>query len=162
MPVGSGAQDLEGVVHRLQGDAALEQDAQPPDDLVGPLREVGEGALADLAVLGKDSRSRTAGGEFRLGTRSMYMGIMVTDMLNHVNMHTESLHGYSIRMPKSTRVFRLQHVNRDNRPDSAPNFGLSAENEALQRQSERLDVLATRLAEYFGKSAVVGPPGLRI
>ncbi len=50
MPVGSGAQDLEGVVHRLQGDAALEQDAQPPDDLVGPLREVGEGALADLAV----------------------------------------------------------------------------------------------------------------
>ncbi len=28
MPVGVGAQDLEGVAHRLQGDAAPEQDAQ--------------------------------------------------------------------------------------------------------------------------------------
>ncbi len=61
-------------------------------------------------------------------TRSMYMGIMVTDMLNDVKMHTESSHGYSIRMPKSTQVFRLQHVNRDNRPDSVPNFGLTQSN----------------------------------
>ncbi len=61
MPVGSGAQDLEGVVHRLQGDAALEQDAQPPDDLVGPLREVGEGALADLAVLAEGLAQQDGG-----------------------------------------------------------------------------------------------------
>jgi len=39
---------------------------------------------------------------------------------------------------------------------------LSAENEVLQRQIERLDVLATRLAEYFGTSAVARPRGLRI
>ncbi len=39
---------------------------------------------------------------------------------------------------------------------------LSTENEALQRQIERLDVLATRLAEYFGTSAVARPRGLRI
>ena len=39
---------------------------------------------------------------------------------------------------------------------------LSAENEVLQRRIERLDVLATRLAEYFGTSAVARPRGLRI
>ena len=39
---------------------------------------------------------------------------------------------------------------------------LSAENEVLQRQIERLDVLATRLAEYFGTSAVARPHSLRI
>ncbi len=39
---------------------------------------------------------------------------------------------------------------------------LSGENEVLQRQIERLDVLATRLAECFGTSAVARPRGLRI
>ena len=39
---------------------------------------------------------------------------------------------------------------------------LSTENEVLQRQIERLDELATRLAEYFGTSAVARPRGLRI
>jgi len=39
---------------------------------------------------------------------------------------------------------------------------LSTENEALQRQIERLDTLATRLAEYFGTSAVARPRSLRI
>ena len=38
----------------------------------------------------------------------------------------------------------------------------SGENEALQQRIERLDVLATRLAEYFGTSAVARPRGLRI
>ena len=36
---------------------------------------------------------------------------------------------------------------------------LSTENEVLQRRIERLDVLATRLAEYFGTSAVARPSG---
>ncbi len=36
---------------------------------------------------------------------------------------------------------------------------LSEENEVLQRRIERLDVLATRLAEYFGTSAVARPRG---
>ncbi len=39
---------------------------------------------------------------------------------------------------------------------------LSAENEALQRQIERLDEQMTRLAEYYGTSAVARPRGLRI
>ena len=39
---------------------------------------------------------------------------------------------------------------------------LSEENEALQRQIERLDGQVTRLAEYYGTSAVARPRGLRI
>ena len=39
---------------------------------------------------------------------------------------------------------------------------LSAENEALQRQIEQLDGQVTRLAEYYGTSAVARPRGLRI
>ena len=39
---------------------------------------------------------------------------------------------------------------------------LSAENEALQRRIERLDGQVTRLAEYYGTSAVARPRGLRI
>ncbi len=36
---------------------------------------------------------------------------------------------------------------------------LSAENEALQRQIERLDVLVTRLAEYYGTSTAARTRG---
>ena len=50
MPVGAGAQDLEGVVHGLQGHASLEQDAEPPGEFVGPLRQVGQSTLPDLAA----------------------------------------------------------------------------------------------------------------
>ena len=39
---------------------------------------------------------------------------------------------------------------------------LSGENEVLQRRIEQLDVLATRLAEYFETSAVARPRGHRI
>ena len=39
---------------------------------------------------------------------------------------------------------------------------LSEENETLQRQVERLDGQVTRLAEYYGTSAVARPRGLRI
>ncbi len=39
---------------------------------------------------------------------------------------------------------------------------LSGENDTLRRQIERLDVQVTRLAEYFGTSAVARPRGLRI
>ena len=38
----------------------------------------------------------------------------------------------------------------------------SGENEVLQRQIERLDGQVTRLAEYYGTSAVARPRGLRI
>ena len=39
---------------------------------------------------------------------------------------------------------------------------LSAENDTLRGQIERLDVQVTRLAEYYGTSAVARPRGLRI
>ena len=39
---------------------------------------------------------------------------------------------------------------------------LSTENEVLQRRIERLDGQVTRLAEYYGTSAVARPRGLRI
>ena len=39
---------------------------------------------------------------------------------------------------------------------------LNEENEALQRQIERLDGQVTRLAEYYGTSAAARPRGLRI
>ena len=39
---------------------------------------------------------------------------------------------------------------------------LSAENDTLRRQIERLDEQVTRLAEYYGTSAVARPRGLRI
>ena len=49
--VGLGAHDVERIVEGGDGEAALEQDAQTFDDMCGPLGEVGEGALLDLAVL---------------------------------------------------------------------------------------------------------------
>ncbi len=56
------------------------------------------------------------------------------------------------RRRQSEQVEALrQHVDR-----------LSEENEALQRQIERLDGQVTRLAEYYGTSAVARPRGLRI
>ena len=39
---------------------------------------------------------------------------------------------------------------------------LSAESDTLRRQIERLDGQLTRLAEYYGTSAVARPRGLRI
>ena len=39
---------------------------------------------------------------------------------------------------------------------------LSAENDTLRRQVERLDVLVTRLADYYGTSTAASPRGLRI
>jgi hypothetical protein len=37
------------------------------------VREIGEGAILDLAVLAEDSRKRMAGGELRFGTTAIYM-----------------------------------------------------------------------------------------
>ena len=48
--VGPGAEDGEGVAEGGQRHPALEQDAEPLDQIVGPLRQVGEGAFLDLAV----------------------------------------------------------------------------------------------------------------
>ena len=49
--VGPGADDGERVAEAGERDAALEQDAEPIDELLGPLRQVGQGAFFDLAVL---------------------------------------------------------------------------------------------------------------
>ncbi len=62
----------------------------------------------------------------------------------------EALQGRVERQSGENEALR-QHVERQ-----------SAENEALQMRIERLDALATRLAEYFGTSAVARPRGLRI
>ena len=67
-----------------------------------------------------------------------------------LRQHVEALRGRVERQSGENKALR-QRVER-----------LSAENEVLQRQIERLDVLATRLAEYFGTSAVARPRGLRI
>ncbi len=57
---------------------------------------------------------------------------------------------------------RVERQSRENEALRQRVERLSAENEVLQRRIERLDVLATRLAEYFGTSAVARPRGLRI
>ena len=65
--VGAGAQDLESVAEGLQGDAALEQDAQPVHDVVGQLRQVGQGALPDLAALAEGLAQEHGGRGFPIG-----------------------------------------------------------------------------------------------
>ena len=62
----------------------------------------------------KDSRSRTAGGEFRLGTRSMYMGITVTDTLIHVKLIESSLHGYTYERDNPVKCLPLNGLPRQN------------------------------------------------
>ena len=58
------------------------------------------------------------------------------------------------QLTRALRRLSAQHMTEQRRQ--------SGQLEALQRQIERLDVLATRLAEYFGTSAVARPRGLRI
>ena len=63
--VGLGANDVEGIVEGGDGEAALEQEAQAFDEVVGPFGEVGEAAFLDLAVVAiglaqEDGRGRGA------------------------------------------------------------------------------------------------------
>ena len=51
MAVGVAADDGEGVVGGAQSDAALEEDLQAVDDVIGALGEIGEGAFFDFAVM---------------------------------------------------------------------------------------------------------------
>ena len=74
--VGVAANDGEQFVGRAESDAALEEDTQALDDVIGALGEVGDGALSDLAVVPEglaeeDGRARVA-----VGTVSMYMGTL--------------------------------------------------------------------------------------
>ena len=62
MAVGPGAEDGEGVGEGWERDAALEQDTQAVDEVVGPLGEVGEGAFLDLAVLAEGLAQEYGGG----------------------------------------------------------------------------------------------------
>jgi len=59
----------------LRGDQGLvaEQAAEGFDFFLGPMGEVGQGALAGLWPSRQPSRRRMAGGELRLGTMAMYM-----------------------------------------------------------------------------------------
>ena len=69
------------------------QDAQPVHDVVGQLRQARVRFLT-LPPSRKDSRRSTAGGEFRLGTRSIYMTMIVTTIMCYVNGIALLLHGY--------------------------------------------------------------------
>ncbi len=61
MAVEPGAQDGEGVAAGRERDAALEQDAEPLDEIVGPLGQVGEGAFLDLAVFAEGLAQKDGG-----------------------------------------------------------------------------------------------------
>ena len=67
MSVVAGVQDLKGVVHGPHRDAALQQKAEPADDFVGPLRQVGQGALPDLAALAVGLAEQHGGRGFPVG-----------------------------------------------------------------------------------------------
>ena len=49
MAMGPGAHDVEGAVEAGDGPPAAEQDLEAVDEVGGPLGEVGQGALFDLA-----------------------------------------------------------------------------------------------------------------
>ena len=65
----------EQFVGRAESNAAVEEDVQTIDEMIGPLGEVGDGASLTLPSLRKDSRRRTAGGELRLGTVQQHQTI---------------------------------------------------------------------------------------
>jgi len=71
--VGSGALNLERVGRGDEG-LAFEEATQSVYLVGGPSRKVGERALDDTTVDTEDSRRRMAGGDWRLGTDSTYMG----------------------------------------------------------------------------------------
>ena len=72
VPVGEAAAAGEGFVGGDEG-FAFEDAAECFDGVIGEFGEVGEVRFFTLRPSRKDSRRRTAGGEFRLGTRSTYM-----------------------------------------------------------------------------------------
>src|SRR5271165_2770281 len=69
------------------------------------------------------SRSRMAGLEPRLGTKSMYMRLNVADLRRCSLSHTDALHGY-ITAPFQTYSFEMQAISLFHRQ----NFGLESIN----------------------------------
>ena len=65
--VGPGAEDGDGVRMQRESDTALEQDAEPFDQVVGPLGEVGERAFLDFSVLAEGLAQEYGGGRFPVG-----------------------------------------------------------------------------------------------
>ena len=74
--VGVAADDGEQFVGGAESDAALQEDTQAVDDVLGALGEVGDGAFSDFAVLPEGLAEEDGRGELRLGTVSMYMGTL--------------------------------------------------------------------------------------
>ena len=64
----------------------------------------------------KDSRSRTAGGEFRFGTRSTYMGIIVTDTPSHDKLIEDTIHGYTRSHERPQNAFSTNGLPRQKAP----------------------------------------------
>ena len=73
MAVRQGADDGEGVAFGGYDGAAPEHATQPLDVGGGPVGEVAQGAFTNLAALAIALAQQDGGGEFRLGTDSIYM-----------------------------------------------------------------------------------------
>ena len=86
----------------------------------------------------------------RLSAQSEMERRRQSEQVEALRQHVEALRGRVERQSGENEALR-RRVER-----------LSAENDTLRRQIERLDVQVTRLAEYYGTSAVARPRGLRI
>ena len=96
MAVRAGADDIEGLRQRSAGGrVALQDGAERIDFSWGPVGEIGDGAVADLAVL-TEALAQEDGGELRLGTTATYMSTLcANNLVNKSRIYTFTwLHNY--------------------------------------------------------------------
>src|SRR5207248_7885415 len=114
----------------------------------GPVGEVGQGALAGFWPSRKASRRRTAGGELRLGTTSLYMGAVNQYTLRVVNTninHYMGAYGEAATRYLTELVHRRPRgwwVDVDRLHEILQSHGAQILREALEEglQAERFDV----------------------
>src|SRR4030095_9494166 len=100
MAVRQGALDGEDLLDAGYGHAAAQQHLQALDDLLGPARQVGQGALADLAVLAVRLAQ-----EHRSGRVAVRHGLDVHDCIyrsdpREIQAIMSYLHGYKLTQEK--------------------------------------------------------------
>jgi hypothetical protein len=72
--VRAGADDVEGLgQRRREGGGAFQNGAQRIDFGLGPMGEIGDGAVVDFAIFAEALAEEDSGGELRLGTTATYM-----------------------------------------------------------------------------------------
>ena len=111
-----------GLARRISK-AADEGDGRVVDELVGR-----RGWRECLTFPSCRSLSRTAGGEFRLGTRSMYMASHCRRNHSECLHATRSLHGYKWQKTGAAqhpKTQALQRLSTTRRPQEPQNFGLA-------------------------------------